>query len=584
MLITVEGLRPDYLSCYGKGRGKPTPGIDRLAAEARRFEQVITPSVSTLPSLATLFTGKTSFEHQVWDDEYRNRLGEKELTLAEQLKAKGYRTGAFLGSSRAAAGRGFEQGFEIYQDGYVRPSSGTWHLTLRSSSTVMGGARSWLEGVGESPYFLWLHFSDPIVPGQATAGSPAKDLEKTYVDRLAILDVQIGALFEILKQRKDYESLTIALTADHGFGLGEHGESRAGVFLYEPTLRIPLILRAPGANQAKGSRVSELAGSIDLYPTLARLMDIPAVPGLSGRDLLGQAPAAPRSFYASALFGRETFGWAGGEALAQGKWRLILGPKTELYDVAVDPGETKDLSSSHPGEVSRLRDALRQLNRGETIPRAHFQVGPAPATAAVTRITEMGMSPPTLANAQARALPDPAKFRDSLLLLEEMALRWEVLGNAAFSKVRESLLKADPQARLTLLGLAAIDIPEGEEGVKKAKDLLKTVQQLYPLESEVYHQLGHLAFPEKRFSDAIFFLQLSLDLRALYPGEVVYDLACAYARKGDKAEALKQLREAVRLGFRDAKFIGSDPDLESLRGDPGYKKLMEEDFDAPPKP
>jgi Arylsulfatase A and related enzymes len=584
VLITVEGLRPDYLSCYGKGRGKPTPGIDRLAAEGRLFEQVVTSSVSTLPSLATLFTGKTSFEHQVWDDEFRNHLGDQEITLAEQLKAKGYRTAAFLGSSRAAVGRGFDQGFEIYQDGYVRPSNGTWILKLRSAQAVSTGAQSWLEGVGEAPFFLWLHFVDPIVPGQGTPELPSKELEKTYLEHLAFLDVQLGLLFESLKQRKDYQSLTIALTADHGFGVGEHGESRAGVFLYEPTLRIPLILRAPGANQAKGSRVSELAGSIDLYPTLARLMDIPPIPGLSGRDLLGQAPVSPRSFYASALFGRETFGWAGVEGLAQGKWRLILGPPTELYDVAADPGETKNLSSSLPGEVSRLKDALRQVNRGETIPRAHFQVGPAPATAAVTRITEMGMIPPTLEKARARPLPDPAKFRDSLLLLEEMALRWEVLGNAAFSKARESLLKADPQARLTLLGVGAIDIPEGEEGVKKAKELLRTAQQLFPLESEVYHQLGHLAFPEKRFGDAIFLLELSLGLQPVYPGEIVYDLACAYARKGDKAGALKQLREAVRLGFRDAKFIGSDPDLESLRGDAGYKKLMEEDFQAPLKP
>jgi arylsulfatase A-like enzyme len=584
VLITVEGLRPDYLSCYGKGRGKPTPGIDRLAAESRLFDQVVTSSVSTLPSLATLFTGKTSFEHQVWDDEFRNHLGDQEITLAEQLKAKGYRTGAFLGSSRAATGRGFDQGFEIYQDGYARPPTGTWNLTLRSSRTVMAGVRSWLEGVGEAPYFLWLHFSDPIVPGQGTAESPSKDLEKTYQDRIMMLDDQIGVLFEILKQRKDFETLTIALTADHGFGLGEHGESRAGVFLYESTLRIPLILRTPGAKQAKGSRVSELAGSIDLYPTLARLLDLPAIPGIPGRNLLGDAPPATRSFYASALFGQETFGWAGVEGLAQGKWRFILGPQTELYDVAADPGETKNLSSSFPEEVSRLKDALRQMNRGETMPRAHFQVGPVPSEAVASRLVPMGMTPPTLEKARARALPDPPKSRDSLLLLEEMALRWEVIGNAAFSKVRDSLLKADPQARLTLLGVGAIDITAGEDGVKKAKELLKTAQQLYPLESEVYHQLGHLAFPEKRFGDAVYFLRLSLDLKPLYPGEVVYDLACAYARKGDKAEALKQLREAVRLGFRDAKFIGSDPDLESLRGDAGYKKLMEEDFQAPLKP
>lgn len=581
VLITVEGLRPDYLSCYGKGRGKPTPRIDQLSAESRLFEQVVSPSVSTLPTLATLFTGKTLFEHQVWDDEYRNRLGEKEITLAEQLKAKGYRTGAFLGTSRAAAGRGFDQGFEIYQDGYVRAPTGKWNLALRPSPAVMSGVRSWMEGISGEPFFLWVHFVDPIVPGPGTPEQVATDLEKAYVERLGTLDGQIGALLDLLKQRKDYESLTIVLTADHGFGLGEHGESRAGVFLYEGTLRVPLILRAPASDLAKGTRVAELSGLIDLYPTLARLLGLPPARGLSGRDLLGPAPGASPSYHATALFGRETFGWEGREALSQGKWRLILGKHTELYDLLSDPGETRNLGSSLPDEVSRLRATLQSLRGGASIPAAHFQVGPVPAEPAGKQLKLLGMTPPTLEKALARSLPNPDQFRGSLVLLEEMALRWEVFGNKVFVKIQEPLLKADPQALLTLVGLGAINITAGEEGLKKARDLLRTAQELYPLESEVYHQLGHLALREERKGDAIFFFETSLALRPLYSGEVAYDLACAYALDGDKTKALKQLRESVRLGFRDPQIIGSDPDLESLRSEAGYKKLMEEEFQAP---
>lgn len=584
VLITVEGLRPDYLSCYGKAPGKPTSRIDQLAAEGRVFEQVVAPSVSSLPSLATVLTGKTPFEHQVRDDTYRNRLSEKELTLAEQLKAKGYRTGAFLGTSRAAAGRGFDQGFEIFQDGYVPPPSGTWKLALRSSRTVLAGARSWLAGIGDGPFFLWMHFADPIVPGPGTAEQPATDLEKAYLERLDMLDGQIGVLLDLLRQRKDYEGLTIALTADHGFGLGEHGESRAGVFLYEGTLRVPLILHTPAPDPGRGTRVTQLCGLIDLYPTLARLLEIPAPAALSGRDLLDPAAASPRSYHATALFGRETFGWAGSEALAQGKWRLLLGAQTELYDVVADPGETRNLSSSLPGEVSRLKDALKQLSRGESVPRAHFQVGPIPSESVASRLRQMKMSPPTLERAMARPLPDAGKFRDSLLLLEEMVLRWEILGNQVFFKLQEPMLKADPEALFTLLGVGTLNINAGEEPRKRAGDLLHRAQDLYPLEAEVYHQLGHLAFPAKKWGDAVFFLQTALVLRPLYPGEVAYDLACAYALQGSKVDALKQLREAIRLGFRDPQFIGSDPDLESLRDGAGYKKLMEEEFQAPLKP
>lgn len=581
VLITVEGLRPDYLSCYGKRKGNPTPRIDQLAPESLLFEQVVSPSVSTLPALATLFTGKTPFQHQVWDDEYRNRLGDKEVTLAEQLKAKGYRTGAFLGTSRAAAGRGFDQGFEIYQDGYVRAPSGKWNLVLRPSQAVMSGVRSWMEGISGEPFFLWVHFVDPTVPGAGTPEQVATDLEEAYLERLGPLDGQIGALLDLLKQRSDYESLTIVLTADHGFGLGEHGESRAGVFLYEGTLRVPLILRAPASSLKKGTRVAELSGLIDLYPTLALLLGLPPAQGLSGRDLLGPGPGASVSYHATALFGRETFGWEGREALAQGKWRLILGKQTELYDVSTDPGETRNLSGSLPDEVSRLRATLQSLRGGASIPAAHFQVGPVPAEPVGKQLKLLGMTPPTLEKARARSLPNPDQFRDSLVLLEEMALRWEVFGNKVFVKIQEPLLKADPQALLTLVGLGALNITAGEEGLKKARDLLKTAQELYPLESEVYHQLGHLALAEQKRSDAIFFLETSLALRPLYSGEVAYDLACAYALNGDKAKALKQLRESIRLGFRDPQIIGGDPDLESLRAEAGYKKLMEEEFQAP---
>jgi len=584
VLITVEGLRPDYLSCYRKGRGKSTPGIDRLAAEGRLFEQVVAPSVSSLPSLATLLTGKTPFEHQVWDDQYRNRLGDQELTLAEQLKAKGYRTGAFLGTSRAASGRGFDQGFDIYQDGYVPSPKGIWNLVLRPSQNVMDGARSWLQGVGDGPFFLWVHLSDPIVPEQGTAEEPATELEKTYVERLGTLDKQIGALLDLLRLRKDYETLTIALTADHGFGLGEHGEPRAGVFLYESTLRVPLILRAPVREQEKGARTHQLSGLVDLYPTLARLLDVAAPSGISGRDLLSDNPVAPEAYHATALLGREAFGWAGSEVVAQGERRLILGPQTELYDVAADPGETRNLSSSLPSEVSRLKGTLQKLSRGASIPRAHFQMGPAPADATRTRLKQLGMVPPTLEKALARSLPDPLGLQGSLALLEEMAFRTEVFGNLILVKTQESLLQADPQSLFTLLGVGAININAEAGGLKKTKELMKTAQRLYPLDSEVYHQLGHIALSERRWSDAIFFLKTSLDLRPQYAGEVVYDLACAYARNGDKIQALKQLRESIRLGFRDSKHIASDPDLESLRADAGYKKLMEEDFQAPSKP
>jgi arylsulfatase A-like enzyme len=580
VLITVEGLRPDHLSCYAKGAKKATPGIDALAAQGILFEQVVTPSASTLPALATLMTGKTPFQHHVWEDDYRNTLSENETTLAERLRQEGYRNGAFLGTS-LAAGRGFDQGFDIFQDGYTPPPFGTWRLWLRPSTSVTTGAMSWLSQAGEKPFFLWLHFADPAVPERGTPTKPAEDPAGGYERRLAVMDEQIAKLIEALKKRPDYSRMVIVLTGDHGFGLGDHGEARSGIFLYDSTLRVPLIVRAGSGKADSPRRVSQLSGLIDLYPTLEQLLGLSFMPGLSGKSLLKEGSPSVSTYHATALQGREVFGWAGFQAVSQGNYRLILGPSTELYDVGADPAQTRNLSDTNPREVTRLKEALRALAAGASIPAAHFQEGPPLANQVKERFKKIGFVAPSLEAARARVLPDPGKFRDVLPLLEEMRLRQVSVGYLALQPVREALLEAAPESLFTLLGAGFLEVETGVEGGNPTQTL-KTAQRLYPLEPEVYHELGHRFLKEKRFPDAILALETSVDLRPTNPSEVVYDLACAYARNGDKTQALARLKESIRLGMRDVQGINTDSDLESIRGEPAFKSLMAAEFPPPP--
>jgi tetratricopeptide (TPR) repeat protein len=580
VLITAEGIRPDFLSCYGKGACASTPNIDSLASQGKLFQHVLAPSVSSLPSLATVMTGKTPFQHQVWDDDYRNKLSGAETTLAERLKAKGYQTGAFLGSSRATAERGLNQGFEVYQDGYIPTPSGTWRLTLRTSRAVVEGARSWVSGLKPGPFFLWLHMSDPIVPGRGTPSRVAEDLKPTYKSRIESVDSEIGELLKILQSRKDFGQILIVFTSDHGFGLGDHGESRSGAFAYESTLRVPLILRDGAPATAP---VQDLAGLVDVYPTLESLLGLSPAPGLLGRDLLGKSAGAQEAYEASALQGRELFGWAASEAIAQGKWRLILGPSTRLYDVEADPDEQHDQSGSNPDQVKKLKELARSLAGGKEIPPAHFLEGPVPPSQTVARIKALGFVAPSRESAAARALPDPASFRDSLLLLEEMQFRTEIVGYSALKVIQDDILKANPESLFSLVGVSLLNIDTGDAGMKKAGDLLKTAQRIYPLEPEVYHTLAHLAFPQKKFDDAVFFLNTALQLRPRYKAELVYDLACAYAREGKKSEALAKLKESIDLGFHDHEHILADPDLAGVKEEAGFKKLMAESFPPPTK-
>ena len=168
--------------------------------------------------------------------------------------------------------------------------------------------------------------------------------------------------------------------------------------------------------------------------------------------------------------------------------------------------------------------------------------------------------------------------------MDEMQLRTEVAGYVAIQRVGDSLLKTDPGSLFALVGVGMLNLEPGGEGAKRSTELLRSAQQLYPLEPEVYHALSHLALLEKRYEDAAFLLQVALSLRPLYPSEIHYDLACAHARIGKKPAALAELRQSVREGFRDVGHIKADPDLESLRNDSGFKTFLEEEFPSAAAP
>jgi arylsulfatase A-like enzyme len=585
VLITAEGLRPDRLGCYAGKLPAVTPNIDSLAAEGRLFEQVVTSSVSSLPAMATLLTGRTPFEHQVWDDHYRNHLPADVVTLAERLKKQGYRTGAFIASSRLDARRGLDRGFDIYQDGYSAPPDGTWRLLQRAGAALVPGAKSWLEGVGETPFFLWVHFAEPAKPPPYSQnGMEDPQIYKEQVDRL---DVQVGDLLKILKDRNLYDASIITLTADHGMALGEHGEARAGIFLYDSTVRIPLIIKTH-RDALKGKRVPELAGLVDVFPTLERLLQLASTPGLEGRDLLASGPPSRSAYYAVALRGREIFGWAPLEMIARGTMRWISGSATELYDVAADPLQQKDLSGSSTGPSQELARERQRISRGAPLPPPHFLPSGEIPAALIQELTGLGYASPTSEKAKGRILPDPRKSLPHLRMMEFASLGEEIVGPVAVAPLVDDLVREEPQGLFALLMAARVKMSavadKKEEGIKAAKAHLKTAQALYPREAEVYHWLGHLAFLEEKYRPAELFETIAARLSPRYPWEISYDLACALARQGKKPQALAELRRAIQLGYRDGKHIAADPDLESLREVPAFKSLMQEEFHAAATP
>ena len=246
LLITIDTLRADRLGCYGC-REAQTPNMDRLAAEGVMFEQVGAQVPVTLPSHATILTGLPPASHGVHDNSTFS-LADTVTTLAEVFRKAGYRTGAVVGAYVLARQFGLGQGFEDYDDSFddTQGSGSEAESVERRAAEVARRGIDWLEQHRRTPFFLWLHFFDPHMPYDPPPPLGRDDYASPYDGEVSYVDRELGRVFRWLQEVGLEQSTLVVLTSDHGEGLGSHDEETHGVFLYESTLRVPLILRWPG--------------------------------------------------------------------------------------------------------------------------------------------------------------------------------------------------------------------------------------------------------------------------------------------------------------------------------------------------
>lgn len=374
LLISIDTLRADRLGCYGRADAH-TPTIDRLAAEGAAFEHAWTPVPITLPAHATMLTGLLPPRHGVRDNG-SFRLPDTHATLAESLRAAGYRTGAFVGGFPLVAAGGLARGFDVYDDEMSPHAFGSGAQEVsrleRSADEVLQRAWKWLLAApAESPVFAFVHLYDPHSPYERPL--PGRQ-ELSYEGEIAYVDAVLGEFFAALRRHERWNGLLTILTSDHGEGLGEHGERTHCIFVYDTTLRIPLIVHWPG--RLDPMRIASPAGLIDVTPTILKLAGLPPIAGVDGQALLSESgdgvtivdasppDAAARSFYAESLFPELRFGWAPLRSLRQGALKYIDAPRPELFDVAVDPSESNNLVEARPQEAARLARQLRGMGDG----------------------------------------------------------------------------------------------------------------------------------------------------------------------------------------------------------------------------
>jgi arylsulfatase A-like enzyme/tetratricopeptide (TPR) repeat protein len=348
LLVTIDTLRADAPG-FGGRRPSPTPLLDRLAGGGRVFTAAHAHNVVTLPSHTNILTGLYPFQHGVRDNEgFRVPAGVP--TLATVLHAAGYTTGAFVGAYPLDSWFGLNRGFDVYDDHYPKGSRPDQFLFAeRKGDKVVAPALAWWQRQRGRRRFMWVHLFDPHAPYEPAEPYASRFPASPYLGEVAAADGYLAPLLEPFLAGAETPTL-IVVTGDHGESLGEHGEETHGLYAYEATLHVPLLLWGPGVRPGRDGRP---ARHVDIFPTLLEAAGLTGArapagpPGMArpGRSLLAPGPSGETSYFEalSATFNR---GWAPLRGVLRQGHKLIALPLPELYDLPHDPAEAHNLVTS----------------------------------------------------------------------------------------------------------------------------------------------------------------------------------------------------------------------------------------------
>lgn len=575
LLVTVDTLRADRLGAYGRAAAL-TPWIDRLAAAGVRFDDAHAHNVVTLPSHANILSGRYPMEHGVRDNAgFRFPPGVE--TLATLLAARGYRTGAFVSAFPLAARFGLARGFEIYDDSFVDAQSpSAFLLQERRGVETVALARRWLEAQGSRPSLCWVHVFEPHFPYEPPGPLAARFGDAPYEGEVAAADAALAPLLEPLLAAGGRGRTLVVLTADHGESLGEHGEATHGIFAYEATLRVPLILYQPRLFDARV--VSQPARHVDLLPTILDALALPVPAGLPGRSLLPLAAggsAEPATSYFEALAGQLNRGWAPLYGVIREHTKFVDLPIPELFDLSADPRETRNLAPAQPQRLRALHTLLAPLRAADAgIARSPEDAETRERLASLGYLTAGGGTWATGYGAQ----DDPKRLIALDALLQEVVGLY-LAGDlpAALARCRE-LVRRRPDMPISLLHLAQLERESGnlhgavqalEQALaanpgdttvlallgaylvqagraRGAVDLLEPAVRREPPDAELLRVRGLGLAKLGRMPEALSTFERA---RAADPGSaaVLIDLATVHLMAGDEARARAAFEAALTL-------------------------------------
>ena len=505
LLVTLDTTRADHLGCYG-GTGVKTPNLDALAANGVRFANAYAPVPLTLPSHASIMTGLNPVATGVHNNG-TYELSEDRTTLAEALKAGGYKTAAFVASFSVDSRFGIAQGFDQYDDNFQEGSPFKAANAERKAEQVYNLFSDWMDGTETEPFFCWVHFFDPHIPYNPPSPYREEFSDRPYDGEIAYMDYVFGRIMAKLRDRRLLGRTVIVVAGDHGEGLGAKGEWGHGVFLYDETLRVPLIFSAAG-HLPPGAVVAPRVRLIDLMPTVLDLVNRPSPEGTQGVSLLPYVQKKKRAdldAYIETYYPRENFGWAPFTGLISKSWKYIRAPKEELYDLGRDPGEEDNRFAGEAQIARELRDGLDRTVKDSLVP------GAASGRRTLTseeesRLRSLGYvgftdKPAEGTGTGAGGLePDPKDKREELKMVQD-AEKAELDGDfAAAAALDEKMLALRPFSASSYINLALVQARM--KNMEATVATLKLGLERIPGNEMLLFRLGYTYLVEGRTQEA----------------------------------------------------------------------------------
>lgn len=543
LLITIDTIRADRVGY--SGYNIDTPNLDSLAYKGATFINAICQVPLTLPSHASILTGTNPTYHQIKSNG-PYYLAEDFTTLAEIMKAHGYSTSAFVGAYVLDSEFGLNQGFDFYDDDFITPDYLVKHKPQRLAEDVYNSAKKWVEKNHDEKFFVWVHYFDPHDPYTPPPPFDKKYKTRPYEGEIAYTDIYVGKLIHLLKEKEIYHKTLIIVVGDHGEDLFDHMEPTHGIFLYDTTLRVPLIFHSPDIIQ-EGIRINSQVRTIDIFPTILDTLKIDIPKYCQGVSLIplmeGKKIKEIKESYGETYYPLMSYGWSDLKSIRTNEWKFILAPKPELYDLKNDPREKENLFSRSNKIAKELRNKLKKLEKeiSSELKPSIRKLTPEDQE----KLRALGYVGRTLpSDVGQKKRPDP---KDKILMLEGVSKGKIAIEKGELEegeKILKDIMKQNPENLMIRRSLGGIYQIRGEwdKAIREFKEIIK----INPTEIDTYYMLAKSYYGKGMIEESIKTSEVALNLHPKHLKTLLF-LSSLYKSLKNMEQSLNYFEKAVNV-------------------------------------